>query len=1825
LSALHRTICLSFFLLIMSLAVFGQCPGADLDGDCRVCFQDLLLVADHWLEHRDYANSGLVGWWNLDEGAGTLAADRSGNARSGVLVKMDAAGWVAGRFGGGLQLDGVDDYVRIAGYKGITGSNPRTIAAWIKTTEFGEVVTWGTADAASERWIIRINEEGCVRVEVGAGYVIGSTRVNNGKWRHIAVKCDGTTTDNVGIYVDGAADAISSYSSQFVNTGDTDEVRIGVHLGTSRFFKGVIDEVRIYDRVLSDEEIAHLGLPGADIDGDGAVTMADLAVLSGDWLREGSAQVVINEIHYDPDVKTELVEFVELYNAGDAVADLSGWYFSSGIDMQFEDGVLLAPGGYLVITQDMQAFAKKFGFSARGVFSGKLNNSGETIRLRDAKGNVVDEVDYKLGFPWPTVGDAMPANQPGTGHSIQLINPNLDNDLGGSWRSGPPTPGRRNSVWAANGAPQMRQVKHSPKSPRGNEPVTITVKVTDPEGVKAVNLSYQIVDPGNYIKLTDSRYSTTWTTVPMRDDGMNGDAAAGDDTYTVVMPASMQLHRRLVRYRITAEDNTGLSITGPYADDVCPNFAYFVYNGVPSWSGAIEPGSGDAGRRRVVAYGPEVMQSLPVYHLISSRSEVEASTWGGYMGSDYLWWGTLVYDGDVYDHVRHRARGGVWRYAMGKNMWKFDFNRGRNFRARDDYGNKYDTLWRKLNFSACIQQGNYWHRGEQGMFEAVGFRLFNMMGVAAPKTHWVHFRVIDEANEFGPTQYDGDFWGLYLAIEQMDGRFLDEHGLPDGNLYKIEAHLPDGNEKNNQGPTAVADMSDFYAFKSGYYYDPNPTEAWWRENVNLDCYYGYRCVVEGIHHGDIGYGKNYFFYLNPETSLWSQLPWDLDLTWANSMYGNGEDPFKNEGAIFSNTSLRREYDNRLREFHDLLFNPDQMNQLIDEYAAIIKDPSGGPSFVDADRAMWDYNPIMNTRTHSDKGGTGRFYQQAATKDFPGMAQIMKNYVTGYRSFNSYWDDPAIPHKPQVAYIGEQGYPVNDLRFRTSSFSDPQGAHTFAGMKWRIAEVAPFSTASGPSDAVTLISPGSTWRYFKGTEEPSTVQGQWRQIGFNDNPATTAWRQGAAPVGYDSSLPMGTYLSDMNGNYTTIYLRKEFEVADPAQIGSLKLSVKYDDGFNLWINGYRVAYDGVPGEDVAYNAQLSSYGISARENNNFIDFAVPDPSLYLVSGTNVAAVQVVNVLRSGSSDCFVDVSLGAEPSSGEDPPVIPPNYYRRPGKYEIDALWESGELATFDDNVRIPVDVVRPGRTYRVRVRMKDDTNRWSHWSDPVQFIAGEALGVGILQDLRITEVMYHPAEGPGGYDKNDYEFVELKNIGDDPQPLDLSSVSFTAGITFDFGIGAVQTLGPGEFVLVVKNKAAFESRYGTGLSDRIAGEYPNRLANDGERVRLEDKWNGVIAEFVYSDARGWPLSADGAGHSLVPLESALQGQPNGSGNYGGNWRASTFIHGSPGADDPDWPAGVVINEVMAHTDYFDPDRPEYDSNDWIELYNMSGSEIELDGNWYLSDSIGDLKKWALPSVSLPAYGHISFDEISDFHNPITTGFGLNKAGEYVFLSYLPGDSSDRVVDFVQFKGQENFVSWGRYPDGGAYWFALSPTRGSANSDPVQSVVITELMYHPAGNEHEYIELMNPGVQAVNLYNSAGAWRLDDGVGFTFEAGSSIGAGQRILIVPFDPVMDATALARFKLDYGISVVLTPGVNIFGPYEGNLSNAGERITLEKPEAPDLPNPEEPWVIVDEVLYGDYDPWPRTADGDGDALERAPTSAARSGNDPGNWRAASPSPGW
>ena len=136
--------------------------------------------------------------------------------------------------------------------------------------------------------------------------------------------------------------------------------------------------------------------------------------------------------------------------------------------------------------------------------------------------------------------------------------------------------------------------------------------------------------------------------------------------------------------------------------------------------------------------------------------------------------------------------------------------------------------------------------------------------------------------------------------------------------------------------------------------------------------------------------------------------------------------------------------------------------------------------------------------------------------------------------------------------------------------------------------------------------------------------------------------------------------------------------------------------------------------------------------------------------------------------------------------------------------------------------------------------------------------VFVYSKLRVTEIMYHPTgDGAGvGFGENDFEYVELRNVG--PDPIALDGVRLEGGVVFDFESGAVSMLNPGEFVVLVENLAAFESRYGVGLN--VAGQYRGRLSNGGEMLRLTGSLGETIQEFTFLDF--WYPETDGDGFSL---------------------------------------------------------------------------------------------------------------------------------------------------------------------------------------------------------------------------------------------------------------------------------------------------------------------------------------------------------------------------
>ena len=198
----------------------------------------------------------LAGGWKFDDTTGNTAIDSSIHKRNGTLnneltfEKVSAEG----RFGKAVKLAAKDSIV-VKNYKGVTGTAPRTVTSWIKTTKTsGDIVVWGERESGKQFCFRHIR--GRIGMTPFGGYYYMKEYTNDDKWHHIAVVVKESELpnlyDDIELYLDGEAaelDDIGLLGLLPVETAEKDDVLIGGG------YEGLLDDLRIYSRALSIEEI----------------------------------------------------------------------------------------------------------------------------------------------------------------------------------------------------------------------------------------------------------------------------------------------------------------------------------------------------------------------------------------------------------------------------------------------------------------------------------------------------------------------------------------------------------------------------------------------------------------------------------------------------------------------------------------------------------------------------------------------------------------------------------------------------------------------------------------------------------------------------------------------------------------------------------------------------------------------------------------------------------------------------------------------------------------------------------------------------------------------------------------------------------------------------------------------------------------------------------------------------------------------------------------------------------------------------------------------------------------------------------------------------------------------------------------------------------------------------------------------------------------------------------------------------------------------------------------------------------------------------------
>ncbi len=1334
----------------------------------------------------------------------------------------------------------------------------------------------------------------------------------------------------------------------------------------------------------------------------------------------GYSQIVINEVNYRSEGPGLYTEYIELYNTSGTAQNLSGWFIENGVVYQFQPGASIAGNSYLIVTADISDFSASFTVPGStpvvGPWVGSLKNSGETISLRNPSFSVQDKVDYDNWNEWPSTGhdDLNPL-------SIQKTNVNLPGNHGGSWRAAAPTPGAFNgSVYNNNPtqAPIIKDVRRSPDKPLSTESVRVVAEF-DFDNLLGINglsvkLEYQKVDPGNYWTKSSANYllPANWSTITMKDDGMGADSTANNGVFTAVIPASQHAHRRLIRYRIQVTNSSGYSQTLPDQNYRESNYAYYVYDGYP-------------------AQGPYDITTLPVLQDLTvlttktiSRVHMGDETGNTtnnanlqHEGNDYLGEGTIVYEGRVYDHIKFRPRGGDSRWKRNKPNLKFDLNRSHSFETQNDCGQTYDEDRGKL-----VLSGGWVHdAASHGLTESLIYKIMSLTGSLERSVNYSQLRVVDQPSQIGT---GGDFWGLYLIMEDYGSDMLKEHNKAEGNFWTTEAQV-----------RVLDSQGDFPGSGSVPTYAPQAQiNGTWNIGTNgpVDLLLADRIanIIFGQHGRNRIAKHSYKEYYDSETGSYLGFWSDMDNAFGaagdyadecpdlpvqcedfyvfDRSYCAPDRDLDNDLIVLASQEVQ--YKNMMRSVFDLLMNGDhdnsssanpweQIDYLVDQEASTIFTPGAADDWMEVDRHRWNHPyDLANSDAHVNWYKT---WFHARANYMVNNSSSTNSQVSG--TIDDDIRDVQIPNTPSITKSGA-GFPVDQLNFTNSSFSDPQGNNTFGALEWRIAEW------SDPTN--TFYDTKCTPHY--------EIEPVWESGEITSN--STSFTIPGATINPGRTYKVRMRHKDNTGRWSHWSDAIKFIADEPINQAIPALVIS------------EIHYN--PSIDCAEFVEILNNGNTAINLNNYkldngVDFTFPNvtlnPNQYVVVVDDLSCYNAV-------------FPNGATPI----------------GKYSKN-LDNGGEVLELDNpfgilidsvkyNDKLPWDTIPDNGLFSLALINADLDNsfptNWSHqctFATPGSANDFSSCGIGPedLSNLVINEIAYKPKNASNTFDTN-LEFIEIKNTG--TTDVNITGATFSSGI--DLRIDIYHQVPAGGFFIIAKDTAAFRARYGVGATAQYAGD----LSNFGEKITLTDFFNTLIDEVDYNDNIPWDQLPRQGNHSLALIDHDFDN------NTPVNW-SEQDVNYSPMADNTfngisfQNYTGLEINEL-----YY---RPNPTAHEFIELKNNSSLPI------FLSDvSIQGVNfTFADTDVILPgnfvviAYNFTSFVSKYGF-NPDGSwqnSGSLSNSGETIRLKDLFGN----VIDEVTYS---NSAPWDPIPNDGLYSLALK--LGGLNNSLAANWSAQHIFYTP---------------------------------------------------------------------------------------------------------------------------------------------------------------------
>lgn len=234
---------------------------------CVLLLFSLIIIVN--ISVGNVAEDGLVGYWAFDEGAGKTATDISGNGHNGEFA--GAPKWVDGKFNSALEFDGVDDHVKVKDNDSLDLTDEVTLMAWFNPS----------AALTSRRMMVKNNSIFVIFDFGNANSVDFLVKPDNlfaqskttdwkiGQWYHFAGTFDGKT---LRVYINGVLEG-EAQNNKPIAPSDLELWIGGDDNGRpTDWFPGKIDEVRLYEKVLSEADIQKVMDTPQDVEPQGKLT-----------------------------------------------------------------------------------------------------------------------------------------------------------------------------------------------------------------------------------------------------------------------------------------------------------------------------------------------------------------------------------------------------------------------------------------------------------------------------------------------------------------------------------------------------------------------------------------------------------------------------------------------------------------------------------------------------------------------------------------------------------------------------------------------------------------------------------------------------------------------------------------------------------------------------------------------------------------------------------------------------------------------------------------------------------------------------------------------------------------------------------------------------------------------------------------------------------------------------------------------------------------------------------------------------------------------------------------------------------------------------------------------------------------------------------------------------------------------------------------------------------------------------------------------------------------------------------------------------------------